>query len=656
MKKLFLFFYLFTLTLIFSQDVELNRINAKDEFKWGVKFFNQGLYEKSVFSFERSLSFDSTDLLTHEWLGRAYFMKGDIDAAFDEWSILKENQSLPLWLEKNMEIISAERGVINKLYKPEEWVTLYTKEIERPTSLLSLENGKTAIVSFLGNKIEIINANGAITETFNGGFDSLNRPFDIIKDDNDGYIVSEFMGDKISFINSLGVKTKSINIDVTPLAGPGHLTRDNSGYFYASDWGNRRVCKFDMDGNYILSIKDKNLIRPSGVLADGDIIYISDYENKTLLMYDSSGNYIKTLVSLGLDSPEGLSFKNKSSILIADGLSIKEYNLESGILSVLSDLQSKANKITKAIRDVNGNTLALDFNQGQFYALTDLSTLYGGLYTIIDKIVVRNFPKIEVEFQVYNRLGEPLVGLDNSNFLVTENNKVVPTRNVVFSGNSNSVLNIGLIFDMNSGMEIYKEVFYDIAKTLEDEISTQDEITILKAGQIPEILDIEDGLATSVSGLVKSDFMNRQGIDQTIKLAASSVIKSRAKRSIILVTNGIASDNDYDNYSLGEIKDFLVNNRITFSVLYTDNLVNEELEYLVNESKGESRFLFSNKGAKGITDIPRRNDSGFYVIEFESLKNINNGEAYTTVEIETNYIRKSGRNEAGYYVPVKVVN
>ncbi len=38
-------------TLVTSQDVEMDLVNANEEFKWGVKFYNQGLYEKSVFFF-----------------------------------------------------------------------------------------------------------------------------------------------------------------------------------------------------------------------------------------------------------------------------------------------------------------------------------------------------------------------------------------------------------------------------------------------------------------------------------------------------------------------------------------------------------------------------------------------------------------------------
>ena len=67
-------------------------------------------------------------------------------------------------------------------------------------------------------------------------------------------------------------------------------------------------------------------------------------------------------------------------------------------------------------------------------------------------------------------------------------------------------------------------------------------------------------------------------------------------------------------YSLNEIKDFLVNNRISLTVLYLNEDRNEELEYLVKHSMGSSRSLFKGRGTIGIVSDLRTKKSGFYVI------------------------------------------
>lgn len=653
-KRVILFIFILITSLLYSQDVELNRINAKDEFKWGVRFYNQGLYEKSVFSFERSLSFDSLDLNTHLWLGNAYYMKGDVDAALQEWTILQEKDQSPLWLDKNMELLTAQRGVLSRLYSTEEWVPLYDKTINRPSSILTLKDGRTAVVSFLDNLITFFNVNGAVINTFNGGFEAFNRPFDIIEDDNNGFIVSEFLGDKISFVNDLGIKTKSINPESSPFSGPGFLTKDNMGYFYVSDWGNRRVCKFDMEGNFILSIENNNLSRPSGILALSNSIFVADAENKMVYKFDNSGNFIETIISDGLNSPEGLSLKDDNTILIADGLDLKEFNLNNRELMTISDLQGGASRITKGSVDVNGNTLTTDFNLSKFYSLTDISSLYGGLYIVIDRVVNAGFPNMEIELQVYNRLGLPVIGLDNSNFLISENQKVVSKRNVIFRGSDDDSLDIGLILDMNSSMASYLENFYDITKIISEDLTTDDSLILTKAGMLPEIGGHSD-ILDSIANIRSEEFSDRDGIDLSIKLSASELLSSRKNRELILVTDGLTKEEDFKKYSLNEIRDFLINNRITLSVLYVDDRKNEELEYLVKESKGNTNYLFSGKGPKGVISGLREHKTGYYVLSYDSLKNINNGESFTSVEVEVNFIRKSGRSESGFFVPVKVV-
>ncbi|QEN03589.1 hypothetical protein EW093_02375 [Thiospirochaeta perfilievii] len=657
MSKRFLILLLLSLsTLIFSQDVELNRINALDEFKWGVKFYNQGLYEKSVFSFERSLSYDSLDLRTHLWLGQAYFMKGDVEAALGEWSLLQEKDEAPIWLDKAVEIISARRGVINRMYSVEEWVTLYSKDINRASSVLSLNNGDSIIVSFMDGLLTKLNSNGAVIETYNGGFEPFDKPFDIIESDNGGYIVSEFMGDRISFINDLGIKIKSINPNDSPLSGPGFLSKNSSGYFYVSDWGNRRVCKFDMDGNLILSIINENLKRPTGVLAAGDEVYIADSVNKTVLLFDESGNYIKTVVSSGLDSPEGLSFKDEVTLLIADGVKLKEFNLNSRVLSDVTDLQGKASRITKGVVDVNGNTLTTDFNLGEFYSLTDISSLYGGLYVVIDRVSSINFPKIDVELQVYNRLGEPIIGLDNSNFLISENNRVVGTRDVVFKGSDNNLVNMSLLIDLDSTVAPYYNNLYDISKAFDSELIAGDRVSLITAGEYPEVVSSRKlNFGNDILEIDNNSFIDRDGIDLSIKLAASTLIPSREKREIVLVTTGVQKESDFVQYSLNEINDLLINNRISLSIIYLEDRNNPELDYIVKQSGGSTRYLFDGPGTKGIITKEREKKSGFYVLSFDSLKNIDNGEQFTTVEVEIDFIRKSGRSESGYFVPVKVL-
>ena len=108
-------------------------------------------------------------------------------------------------------------------------------------------------------------------------------------------------------------------------------------------------------------------------------------------------------------------------------------------------------------------------------------------------------------------------------------------------------------------------------------------------------------------------------------------------------------------YSLDEIKDFLINNRISLSVLYLTNERNDELDYLSSETDGSSTYLYRGNGAKGYFDNRREKKSGFYVISYDSVIDSSSGDGYNSVELEVNFIRKSGRSELGFYPPVEAI-
>lgn len=652
MRKV-LFLLLFTIPLILNaQNVELNRVNAKEEFMWGVKFFNQGLYEKSVFSFEKSLSYDSTDNITHLWLGKAYYMKGALQAALKEWDIVKEAKESPLWLDNTIDIVNSEIGVINTLYTPGELVTHYKKEFIRPSSILPLEDGSSFVVSFLNNRISRVNINGAILETFNGGVEEFNRPYDIVKLDNN-FIVSEFMGDRVSIVNDLGIKTGEYIPKDYKFAGPSYMAMDNWNYLYVSDWGNKRVVKFDKDGNHVLSIGGDYLKGPTGVAAFNSRVFVSDQLAGVVLEFDISGNFKSILID-GLDSPEGLSIVDGNSLYIADGNILKEYLFSTKEVKLISDLEGKGNRITKAVKDINGNILVSDFNLNSYYSLTDLNTLYSGLFVTIDRINSINYPQIQVELNVMDRLGNPVVGLDNTNFLVSEGSRVLPQRDVTYRGSDNKDVSLSIILDFDKDLDNFFTGYYDTIETIINDSNFEDDINLIKAGELPTLLSDGGEILNTLSKSANDFSGDRCSIDLALKLASSTLMKSSKRREIILITDDKIKNSDFNKYSLDEISSSLKNNRISLTVLYLTRDSNDELDFIIEKSGGTSRYLFSGKGAKGLFDTYRKKLSGYYIITYDSLSDAIPGETFIPVEAEVNYIRKSGRSESGYFSPLKI--
>ncbi|MFP4567034.1 MAG: hypothetical protein ACLFNX_11085, partial [Spirochaetaceae bacterium] len=89
----------------------------------------------------------------------------------------------------------------------------------------------------------------------------------------------------------------------------------------------------------------------------------------------------------------------------------------------VSDVAGSSDRVTSGVIDANGNLLATDFDENRLYFLSRVPNLYSGLHVQIERIVADNFPEVYVDIAVEDRLGNPIVGLDASNFFVTENGR-----------------------------------------------------------------------------------------------------------------------------------------------------------------------------------------------------------------------------------------
>ena len=96
------------------------------------------------------------------------------------------------------------------------------------------------------------------------------------------------------------------------------------------------------------------------------------------------------------------------------------------------------------------------------------------------------------------------------------------------------------------------------------------------------------------------------------------------------------------------------NNSIGFSVIQVNQgAVCEELEYIVNNTFGEQYYVFRPEGlgnvVRDIIEIPQ----GIYQLKYTSALQTNFGEKYLPLEIEVYLLNRSGRDETGYFAPLK---
>ncbi|MEK6834251.1 MAG: hypothetical protein AABY31_02050, partial [Thermoproteota archaeon] len=109
---------------------------------------------------------------------------------------------------------------------------------------------------------------------------------------------------------------------------PQDLALDSAGNVYVTDYGNRRIQKFDNDGNFLHTwgIKGSGNGQfqvPAGIAIGKDFVYVVDNELNRVQKFDTSGKYIAQWGSKGTELgqfllPQNIAVNPNGDIYVAD--------------------------------------------------------------------------------------------------------------------------------------------------------------------------------------------------------------------------------------------------------------------------------------------------------------------------------------------------
>lgn len=664
---------------------------AAEQFRLGVQAYQRGRYAESILLFEKSLAYEPNQKLISFWLGRAYLKSGFDSTALRSWSSILADPSAPPFIRAKAEALKSRRSASDLVddsavyvetarFDGQKGKTVY---FQRPSAILPMKDGSVMVVAHGSDEILRIDPNGVIRDREKGGLQGFDRPFGLAPLPDGSVFVTEFNGDRISRMGgpkplTFGSKGRGDG----QLLGPQYAACDDDGYLYVGDYGNARIVKFDPEGKFLFAFGAKGegfpgFVSPAGIAVREGVLYAGDSYRKAVYRFDLSGNYLGVMAEGILHFPEGLAFwKDGRALLVADTDRIVSIDLESETPTVVYQSPDRKARLVGAAGDYNGNLLACDFDASAILVLTEAPLIAAGYDVEIERVFADAFPKVSLDVTVRDRLGHPVVGLKSPNFhlserivkdsTVTERGKpvirheesLIPVAGMELVGSATAPtpVRVSFLLERSAAMGQYR----DAARTaLASYIGAFDgkaqaSFSLVSAGALPAQEVLPGG---SIADLTKA-LLKPAGapgrFDLGLRLAATSLQPTGPRDAVVYLGTGSVDEGSFGSMGLSDLAACLRNNSIRFyAILFGDQPASGALRYLAEESGGA---VYQASRPRGLGDAATDlvgSASGRYRLSYVSSADSAFGERYLTVAAEAYLYEKSGRDELGYFAPLK---
>lgn len=645
---------------------------AAEEFRRGVQAYYKGAFNEAIVQFERASSYMPNDTLILEWLGKTYYKAGLEGSALSYWQSASDNGYGGLLLQNKIEIIRERRITgdstekLMRLSEAGSYPGNFNGNLiySGPISVLTNYDGTLWITAYNTNELLLINQNGKVIDRITGPLTGFDRPCDIIRLNDGNILVSEVAGDRLALLDSKGHFIKYIGSKGRKdgeMVGPLYLAQDNLERIYVTDYGNRRVDVFDVEGNALYSFGGKQagfkgLKGPTGIAIVNDSVFVADDQKGCIYEFDRAGNYIRELVEQKtFKKPEAIKVW-EDTLIICDSNKVMSVDPETGALFEYVRTGNAPTRVTAASGDVNGNVIVTDYTANEVYVMSKVQELVGGLFTQIEMIDASKFPQVTLELRVENRHRQPVVGLQEQNFFVTEKQNQVSNLKFLGAASNNTDADITIIVDRSTAVSHYSAEVESAVKEIISSMNDAETLRVVGAGSIPvtEYIGKPSAVGDFSLAALKSKESSQVSLDLALRLASNDLINAAKKRSIILITDGDSSTLKFEKYNLSELTAYMNNNSIGFSVIQVNQqAVGEELDYIINNTFGELYYVFRPEGLKNVVRDIIETPQGIYQLQYTSALQTNFGEKYLPVEVEVYLLNRSGRDETGYFAPLK---
>lgn len=648
---------------------------AEQEFRLGVQSYYRGSFNDAVMQFERALSYLPGENLILDWLGKSYYRSGIEGAALQQWDFASDAGYGGLLLKNRMEVVRERRITDNRYDSP----VRYTESgsyagiagndgeslvFSQPVSVLPNGDGSCWVLAYGTNELVRLDVNGLVTAKTGGPLNGFDRPMDLLRLPDGNILVSEFAGDRISEVSPNGGYVRSFGhkgLDVGGMIGPQYMAADDDLNVYVTDFGNSRVDVFDREGNPLFHFGGRvegfdGLRGPTGISVVGQTVFVVDAVTGAVYKFDTAGNYLGLLCrEKTFRRPESMKPWGKYLVLCAGN---KVFSIDSDTGAVFENVSTgnAPSRVTSAVPDANGNILVTDFTSNEVFVMAKMSELVGGFFVQIERVNADSFPKVVVDVKVENRRRQSVVGLKERNFALTEKGAAVADYRLEGAAYVNDFADITLVLDRSEESAEYAEAMESAVREIAAAMGGRGTLRIVGAGAVP-VVEYEgspEGVSQFTVAALKTPVSPTVSLDLALRLSANALVNAADKRAVVYVGAGTVTQGAFGRYGLADLTAFLNNNSVALAcVLLDQGAADGELRYLCENTEGREYYVYRTQGLSGlvkdIVEIP----SGIYRLSFTSSLPTDFGQRYLPVEVETHLMNRSGRDETGYFSPLK---
>lgn len=647
---------------------------AEEEFRRGVQSYYRGYFNDAIVQFEKALSYLPDENLILDWLGKSYYRAGLEGTALEQWQFALDNGYGGLLLENKIEVVRERRVTgfeTDETFRYTETGSFAgkigdTQIFSQPVSVLADPDGTIWVTAYGSNELLHIDVNGNVIRRITGPVNGFDRPVDVIRLPDENLLVTESAGDRLCVLSKDGFFQKYIGTKGRgngELLGPQYASCDMYGNIFVTDFGNRRVMVFDKEGNGLFSFGNRTsdfdgLKGPTGIAIKDMSVYVADCVTGGVYEFDLSGNYVDVLVKeKTFKFPEAMKFtKNGDALIISDRARIYTADLSTGAVVENAFTGNAPSRITAAVPDQNGNIIASDFTSNEVYILAKMTELLGGLYVEIERVHAEAFPNVTVEVRVQNRARQPVVGLKEDNFYITEEKRTASKVKFEGASDNNTNEDFIIVIDRSVSTDRYGQAINACIRELAASMQGVGTVRLISSGAIPveEYYGDPSGLFNFSYKALKAPESSTCSFDLSMRLAVNSLINAEPKRGIIYITDGNVPDGAFNKYGLSDITAFMNNNGVSFSVIQlAQKATDEELNYITRNTNGKSYYVYRKEGLGNVVKEMLQVPNGLYRFSFVSSLPTDMGRSYLPVEVEAYILNRSGRDETGYFAPLQ---